>query len=180
MFALELWMIILDDLEKNRRNMWYCCAGYLKYLIISYQSDKPGPRIHPPKISGTRPWPLDTFEVHNINDIERICLLFALLYSCLTQIKQVMGFYFPRHKSVLVVFYFLALGSCCNYRVFVLLESSPSLKFVASWWQTKLLTSVVDKFFSLMHLKYNFAFLHASRTFVLRKKSTTFSKKNCH
>jgi hypothetical protein len=83
-FALELWMIALDDLQKNRRIMCYCCAGYLKYLIISYHSDKPGPRIHPPKISGTRQWPLDTFEVHNIKDIERIYLLFALLYSCLT------------------------------------------------------------------------------------------------
>ena len=77
-------MIALDDLQKIRRIVWYCCAGYLKYLIISYHSDKPGPRINPLKISGTRPWPPDTFEVHNIKDIERIDLLFALLYSYLT------------------------------------------------------------------------------------------------
>jgi len=49
-------MIALDDLQKIWRIMWHWCAGYLKYLIISYHSDKPGPRIHPPKITETRPW----------------------------------------------------------------------------------------------------------------------------
>ena len=176
-FALKLWIIVLDDLQKNRRIMWYCCAGYLKYLIISYHSDKPGPQIHPPKISGTRPWPLDTFEVHNIKDSERSYLLFALLYSCLTWIEQVMGFYFPRHKSVLVVFYFLALDSCCNYSLFF----SVGKFFQSIVWSflmtDELLISLVDEFFSLMHLKNNFAFLYASCTFILRKNQT-LKKKN--
>jgi len=41
----------------------------------------------------------------------------------------------------------------------------------------KLLTSLVDEFFSLMHLKNNFSLLYASSTFVLRKQTNIFKKK---
>jgi hypothetical protein len=40
----------------------------------------------------------------------------------------------------------------------------------------ELLTSLVDEFFSLMHLKRNFAFMYASCTFVLRKQPNIFKK----